>query len=144
MDERLTTGQLLTYLFTWLGASVPALMLACWGTWDITWDAVAAHKVWGKERKRLLWHAWSNLFLSVTFLLEAILYVLIGAFVVQGSAHIVLEGPASVIVLAPPLLLISRLVARRLNRSVQRWPSGHILRRRATVLSGSCADGCPR
>jgi hypothetical protein len=133
MSENLTTEQLIRILLTWLGASVPALLLAIWGTWDISWDTRAAHKVWGNDRHRLLWHAWTNLALSVTFLMEAVLYVLIGVGVVTGSLNIVLTGPASVIVLAPPLFLIFRLIVRRVNRSVQRWPSGHFSRRRATV-----------
>jgi hypothetical protein len=133
MSENLTTEQLIRILPTWLGASVPALLLALWGAWDISWDARAAHKVWGEGRRRMLWHAWTNLALSVTFLMEAALYVLIGIGVVTGSLNIVLTGPASVIVLAPPLFLIFRLIVRRVNRSVQRWPSGHFPRRRATV-----------
>lgn len=104
---------LLGYLLTWLGASVAALLFAVWGVWDAALDLRAArrHRV-----AALVGQARANLTLALTFAAEASLYAVIGWGVVAGPVHIVLDGPASVVVLVPPLLLITRVLLLRVNR----------------------------
>jgi hypothetical protein len=113
--------ELLVYLLTWLGASGGATLLAAWGLWDAWRDWWLTHRVpKGIQYDRLLWQARNNLLLSVTFLVQALMYLSIGVLVVLGPAKINLEGPYGFIIDIPALFVIAQVFILRINRIKQK------------------------
>jgi hypothetical protein len=108
-----TVLPLVAYLVTWLGASIPAFLVAVWGVVDAWLDLRAAKR---SRMAPLMGQARANLSLAVSLWFDALLYLLLGLGVVLGPLTITLTGPAALVVLYFPLMLIFRVIMLRYNR----------------------------